>query len=47
MNYSGVQVEVPAEKGIYMLRDLSGTGKSFLFTILLSYFTEKKVSYCF
>ena len=43
MNYNDLNVEINLRKRITLLRDYSGTGKTFLFNILLSYFQDKEI----
>lgn len=45
-SYSGVNVDISLKDRICFIGGDSGTGKTFLFTILESYLTRKNVSYC-
>lgn len=45
MKYSELNVDIQLNNKITLLRDYSGTGKTFLFTILLSYFQENNIPF--
>ena len=45
MNYSNLNVEVNLQNKVTLLWDNSGTGKTFLFSILVSYFQENNIPF--
>jgi len=47
MNYSDLIVDIELNNNIVLLRDYSGTGKTFLYTILISYFQENNIPFSF
>ena len=45
MNFNDLNINIKLNKNITILKDYSGTGKTFLFKILMSYFQENNISF--